>query len=96
MFSRLGAPEILLIVVVVLLLFGAGAAKKLPGAAKSVGESMRVFKREMKQMRDDRDDTDKSGPRDSSENDASSNVPRPLPSGQREAEEVRRDRVADR
>lgn len=35
---------------VVLLLFG---APKLPGLAKSLGESMRIFRREVKQMNED-------------------------------------------
>lgn len=40
----------LLILAVVLLLFGAA---KLPALAKSVGQSARVFKGEMKAMKDD-------------------------------------------
>ncbi|MBE0010660.1 MULTISPECIES: Sec-independent protein translocase subunit TatA [unclassified Arthrobacter] len=38
------------IVVVALLLFG---APKLPGLARSVGQSLRIFKSEVKQMKDD-------------------------------------------
>jgi sec-independent protein translocase protein TatA len=36
------APHIIILMVVVLLLFG---ARRLPGAAKSLGESMHIFKR---------------------------------------------------
>jgi len=42
--------KILIIAVVVLVLFG---SKKLPMAAKSLGESMRILKKEVHQMHDD-------------------------------------------
>ena len=42
--------EILLIVLVVLLLFG---AKRLPDLARSVGRSLKIFKTEVKDLRDD-------------------------------------------
>jgi sec-independent protein translocase protein TatA len=45
-----GGWEWLIIIVVLLLLFG---AKRLPEMARSVGQSARVFKGEMKGMRDD-------------------------------------------
>lgn len=41
---------LVVIVVVALLLFG---APKLPGLARSVGQSLRIFKSEVKQMKDD-------------------------------------------
>ncbi|WP_416385057.1 Sec-independent protein translocase subunit TatA [Tersicoccus mangrovi] len=41
---------IVILVVAALLLFG---APKLPGMARSLGQSMRIFKSEVKQMRDD-------------------------------------------
>lgn len=47
---NLGATEILLIILVILLLFG---AKKLPDLARSVGRSARIFKSEVKEMRDE-------------------------------------------
>jgi sec-independent protein translocase protein TatA len=47
---NLGAPEIALIVVAVMLLFG---YKKLPDASRSIGRSLRIFKGEMKGMKDD-------------------------------------------
>ena len=43
---------IIILVIIVLLLFG---APKLPGLARSVGQSMRIFKSEVKQMKDDED-----------------------------------------
>ncbi|SDE99579.1 MULTISPECIES: Sec-independent protein translocase subunit TatA [Pseudonocardia] len=46
----LGGWEIVILVVVVLLLFG---AKKLPDMARSVGQSARIFKGEMKGMKKD-------------------------------------------
>ncbi|MGQ0845880.1 MAG: twin-arginine translocase TatA/TatE family subunit [Sporichthyaceae bacterium] len=41
----LGTPEIILIALVVLLLFG---AKRMPDMARSLGESMHIFKRAVK------------------------------------------------
>ena len=46
----LGAPELVLIILAILLLFG---YKKLPDAARSFGRSLRIFKGEMKGMKDD-------------------------------------------
>jgi len=45
----LGLPELIVIGVIVFLLFG---AKKLPSAAKSVGQSLRIFKEETKGLND--------------------------------------------
>ncbi|MFK4760700.1 Sec-independent protein translocase subunit TatA [Microbacterium sp. ZW T5_45] len=50
-----GWPHLLIILAVILLLFGAA---KLPALAKSLGQSARVFKGEMKAMKND--DTDDS------------------------------------
>ncbi len=51
MFGKgIGAPEIILILIVLLLLFG---AKRLPDLTRSVGRSMRIFKSEVKDMRND-------------------------------------------
>lgn len=47
-----GGWELLVIVGVLLLLFG---AKKLPEMARSIGQSARVFKGEMKGLREDED-----------------------------------------
>jgi sec-independent protein translocase protein TatA len=46
----LGAPELIAIIVLVLLLFG---YKKLPDASRALGRSLRIFKGEMKGMKDD-------------------------------------------
>src|SRR6476620_9193000 len=46
----LGAPELVLILIAMLLLFG---YKKLPDASRSLGRSLRIFKGEMKGMKDD-------------------------------------------
>jgi sec-independent protein translocase protein TatA len=45
-----GWPHLLIILAVILLLFGAA---KLPALARSLGQSARVFKGEMKAMKDD-------------------------------------------
>jgi sec-independent protein translocase protein TatA len=50
----LGKPEILILLIVILVLFG---AKRLPGAARSLGQSMRIFKAETKGLRNDEDTT---------------------------------------
>jgi sec-independent protein translocase protein TatA len=47
---NLGAPEIILIILAILLLFG---YKKLPDASRSFGRSLRIFKGEMKGMKED-------------------------------------------
>jgi sec-independent protein translocase protein TatA len=47
---NLGAPELILIILAILLLFG---YKKLPDASRSLGRSLRIFKGEMKGMKDD-------------------------------------------
>ena len=48
--ANLGFPELVLIAVVILVLFG---WKKLPDAARSVGRSMRIFKSEVSEMKND-------------------------------------------
>ena len=52
----LGLPEILLIAVVVLLIFG---PKRLPEMAKGIGQSVREFRKGIRDMRDDIDKDDK-------------------------------------
>src|SRR5260370_33585064 len=49
MFGRSG-PYIVILLVVVLLLFG---STRLPGAAKSLGAAMNIFKKEVKGLSDD-------------------------------------------
>jgi sec-independent protein translocase protein TatA len=50
-----GWPHLLIILAVILLLFGAA---KLPALAKSLGQSARVFKGEMKAMKEEDGATD--------------------------------------
>jgi sec-independent protein translocase protein TatA len=45
-----GAPELIIVLLIVLVLFG---YKKLPDASRSLGRSLRIFKGEMKGMKDD-------------------------------------------
>ncbi|GIG39857.1 Sec-independent protein translocase subunit TatA [Cellulomonas phragmiteti] len=56
MFRNISAWHLIIVLVVVLLLFG---ANRLPGLAKSIGQSMKIFKNEVKDLTDDgrRDDT---------------------------------------
>mgnify|MGYP000134236696 FL=1 len=53
---NLGPREIVILLIVVLVLFG---AKRLPDSARSLGKSMRIFKSEMKEMKDESKDPDK-------------------------------------
>jgi sec-independent protein translocase protein TatA len=50
MLNGLGSWHFIVIIAVVVLLF---AAPKLPGFAKSLGQSLRIFRGEMKQMKDE-------------------------------------------
>lgn len=54
------------IVLVVALLWG---GPKLPGIAKSLGESMRIFRKEMKTMSDEREADKKTDSKDNKSND---------------------------
>lgn len=58
---ELGAPEIILILVVVVLVFG---ASRLPGVAKALGQSLKIFKNEVKGLSDEPKPTDKDTPKD--------------------------------
>lgn len=49
---NLGGWQILIILLVLILVFGAG---KLPTIASSVGQSLKVFKKEVNELRDDSD-----------------------------------------
>ena len=46
--------HIIVLVVVILLLFG---ARRLPDLARSVGQSLKIFKKEVKELNDDGDTT---------------------------------------
>ena len=56
--------HILLLLIVVVILFG---AKKLPDSARSLGKSMRRFKSEMREMKEDGKNTDKKADPESDE-----------------------------
>lgn len=58
MFAGLTGWHLLIILAVILLLFG---ATRLPALAKSVGQSTRIFKKEMKEMQDENGDDGKGG-----------------------------------
>lgn len=48
--NAFGWPHLIVILVIILLLFG---APKLPALARSLGQSMRIFRGEMKTMKDE-------------------------------------------
>jgi sec-independent protein translocase protein TatA len=52
-------PHLLIVLLVILVLFG---GKRLPDAARGLGRSLRIFKSEVKQMREDDDDPAPSPP----------------------------------
>lgn len=54
MFNNLSGWHLLIVLAVVLLLFG---APKLPGLARSIGQSMRIFRSEIKTKDASADDT---------------------------------------
>jgi sec-independent protein translocase protein TatA len=76
--GNLGPLELTLILVIVVLLFG---AKRLPETAKSVGQSLKIFKKTIAD-----DDKDKEAPREvTSQNDAA-----PPPPAQTRSDEPNR------
>lgn len=76
MLGNLNGWHLLIILAVILLLFGAA---KLPALAKSVGQSARVFKSEMKEMKRDDEVASSSSdlPRSTEAGTASSAAPEP-------------------
>ena len=54
MFGNIGIPELLIILAIVLLLFG---AKRLPEIARGLGKSVHEFKKGMKEIEKNIDDT---------------------------------------
>ena len=55
--NTFGLPHLIIILVIILLLFG---APKLPGLARSVGQSMKIFRNEVKEPKADSTATDAS------------------------------------
>ena len=49
-----GGWQILIILIVLIVVFGAG---KLPSIASSIGQSLKIFKKEVSELRDDTDTT---------------------------------------
>lgn len=52
--GSLGTSELLIIALIIFVLFG---STKLPGAARSLGQSLRIFKAETQALRDDKPET---------------------------------------
>ena len=59
MFNALEPWHLIIIVGVLVVLFG---AKRLPGSARSLGQSMRIFRSEVAQAREDADPKPESAP----------------------------------
>lgn len=55
MFRSFGTGELILVLVVVVLIFG---ASRLPGVAKAIGQSLKIFKSEVKGLDDETKPTD--------------------------------------
>ena len=71
MLGNLSGWHLVIILVVILLLFG---APKLPGLARSLGQSMRIFRSEVKTMKDE--NSSESSADDSADSaDSNSNTP---------------------
>ena len=73
MLGNLSGWHFLIIIAVVVLLFG---APKLPGLAKSLGQSLRIFRGEMKQMKDDSTDAKSDDNTNSSESAGNTDAPK--------------------
>ncbi|MFZ4078136.1 MAG: Sec-independent protein translocase subunit TatA [Microbacteriaceae bacterium] len=72
MLSNLNGWHLLILILVVLLIFG---APKLPGLARSLGQSMRIFRSEVKAMKDDDGSEPKPGSSKSEATTSSSDKP---------------------
>jgi sec-independent protein translocase protein TatA len=70
MFGNLTGVHLIIILVVIVLLFG---APKLPGLARSIGQSMRIFRSEVKTMKDE--NGDETGSSSSSSTDSNDSTP---------------------
>jgi sec-independent protein translocase protein TatA len=79
MFAGLQGWQLVIIIAIVLLLF---AAPKLPAMARNLGQSMRIFKSEVKQMKDE----DKGSGRGSSDGQGSEPVEGRIVNGETDAQ----------
>jgi sec-independent protein translocase protein TatA len=70
MFGNLSGWHLIILLVVILLLFG---APKLPGLARSLGQSMRIFRSEVKTMKDENSPDSAAGESTNSADSADSN-----------------------
>ena len=76
MFRNISAWHVIIVLLVVVLLFG---AKRLPDLAKSVGQSMKIFKNEVKDLRDDETPATPTRARAARRRDARRRAPRGAP-----------------
>lgn len=60
----LGLPEIIIVAVIILLIFG---LRRLPEVAKGIGQSVREFRREIRNMKDNIERDDEDGKREQAE-----------------------------
>lgn len=81
-FGNAGWMQILLILVIILLIFGAA---RLPALAKSIGQSARAFKGEMKQMKEE-------GRADSAADDSAAEQSAPSPAPESQTSDAPRDK----
>ncbi|WP_434063575.1 twin-arginine translocase TatA/TatE family subunit [Paramicrobacterium chengjingii] len=79
MLANLTGWHFVIILFIVLLLFG---APKLPGLAKSVGESMKIFKKEVREVSSDGDAGSSTATADSTAAPAATSAPVPAPTAE--------------
>ncbi|WP_166997692.1 twin-arginine translocase TatA/TatE family subunit [Paramicrobacterium fandaimingii] len=79
MLANLTGWHFVIILFIVLLLFG---APKLPGLAKSVGESMKIFKKEVREVSSDSDAASTAAPADATPAPASASAAGPAPAAE--------------
>lgn len=79
---RLEGWHIVIIIVIAILLFG---APKLPGLARSVGQSLRIFKSEVRQLKEDDVPSAKTDPGTGAVVPPAAPAPAPAPASRREA-----------
>ena len=101
MLRNIGAPEIIVIAVLLVLVLG---WKRLPDAARSLGRSMRIFKSEVSEMKQDGKsaasgdtvrgetvhDTSREAPRETPGQTTNQSAP-PMPGASREGDALRED-----